>query len=417
MCEALTRARIFVVALACSAVGCGGDVSGEDVEGTRLGAVLPFTGATAASGANIERALLLAVEEINAAGGAGGQPVALITEDSHSSVERGLDSVRSLIEDRGVVSLIGPAQGELLQEMLGVVEERRIPLVSGSTTSIPSTEDDGFAFTTAPTATDLAEALATRVYTDGVGKVAILHENSEYGSSFAQAVEAEILRRDGEVTTVKSFNAGGGGYGPVLQDIAEGAPDAIVLVAYPLAGASIVLERAISYERTQWYLAPTLNAEQFFQNVPPQVLDGAVGVSPAVGGDGDTFARVFSERWRGEQPLAAAYFFYDAAMLWALAYEAAYVDIGAAPNAATVRDFVDDISQSPGERIPWDSIDEALALVREGAPVDYCGASGFVDLDAEGDIRTPLFEFWTVEDNEPNPEPVGAPPVCRVSGL
>src|SRR5262245_58722307 len=78
-----------------------------------VGAALPFTGPEAASGRNLEQAMLLAIEDVNRAGGVSGRPLRLISRDSNSGSQRGFDDVLDLLYNEQVRYLIGPEETEL----------------------------------------------------------------------------------------------------------------------------------------------------------------------------------------------------------------------------------------------------------------------------------------------------------------
>jgi ABC-type branched-subunit amino acid transport system substrate-binding protein len=82
--------------------------------------------------------------------------------------------------------------------------------------------------------------------------------------------------------------------------------------------------------------------------------------------------------------------------LLALALERAAQVAGGEPTGEQVRAALAEVSSPPGETVRWDELDRALALVRAGADVDYVGASGGVDFDANGDVALSRVEFWTV---------------------
>ena len=64
--------------------GCG-PADDEETGGIAVGVLLPFTGDEAALGRNLEQALLLAVADVNEAGGIGGQKLRLVTRDTCAS--------------------------------------------------------------------------------------------------------------------------------------------------------------------------------------------------------------------------------------------------------------------------------------------------------------------------------------------
>jgi ABC-type branched-subunit amino acid transport system substrate-binding protein len=120
-----------------------------------------------------------------------------------------------------------------------------------------------------------------------------------------------------------------------------------------------------------------------------------VGVSAISGAQSAAFAQAYTE-WSGETPAQAAYFYYDAMAVMALALEKAWHDAGAQPSGDQIRAALPAVSGPPGEKVRWDELARGLELVRAGTDVDYVGASGDVDFDDNGDVRLSRADFWTV---------------------
>ena len=118
--ESLLVASLF----AClSAFGCSGPVASEPTDSIQLGAILPFTGKEAALGRNIEQAMLLAMEDVNAAGGIDGTRLEVISRDSNSGSERGLNELLNLIYNDKVQYLVGPEETELADAIVQDVKK------------------------------------------------------------------------------------------------------------------------------------------------------------------------------------------------------------------------------------------------------------------------------------------------------
>ncbi len=380
-------------------LGCVAPMAREDAgDGVHVGVLLPYTGDAAASGASIERALTMAAERINRAGGLAGRSVRLLARDTHSDASQGVRAGQQLL-DLGVSVLIGTENADVASALGAIVAERKVPFVSG--TPAPrqaAAQSGGFWFSTIPSVAVLGQGLAERMIRQGDRRIAVLHVADEFGNSFADEIEAAAASLGGEVTAKVAYDPGTRSYEPLLDQVRVGGPAAIVLVGYPRASASIIQEWGGG---SRWYFPPTLKAEGFLANLPPGAANKAIGVAAAVGGDGGTFARQFGERWSGEAPLQMAYFYYDALVVWALAYETAWIQGGRAalPSGEQVRDVIRKVANGPGTRVVWYDLDEALDKVRANLPIEYCGASGKVDLDADGNITSWIVEYWSVQDD------------------
>jgi ABC-type branched-subunit amino acid transport system substrate-binding protein len=382
-------------------VVAGGCVQGPEIGGAGLpiGVLLPFTGDVAASGTNIERAIIFATDAVNAAGGVADTPLRLIARDTASLNDVGIDAARSLIDDDDVIALLGPEEDDIAKRVVPLIRAGAVVQISGGVTSPTFTtiNDDGYWFRTVPSTLTQAQTLAERMAADGVRSAALLYVEDEYGTGYTSVLSFELNSRGIDVRQESSFSALDQGFGALLRDVLSDEPDALVLMGYPKSGAAIVQEWAIAGGRGRWYLTGKLKDDGFLQNVPPGALNGAVGVSPAVAADFAKFTVAFGERWDGDQPLPAAYFYYDAAAILALAMEAASVSAGGAvPAAADVRDHLRAISEPPGTSFAWYELDAALEAIRAGDDIDYRGASGTVDLDRFGDTTDERVETWTV---------------------
>ena len=218
-------------------VACVGSPEPPPDDALKVGALLPFTGSLGASGDNVERGLLLAVEAINEAGGIDGRPLQLVARDTHSDVERGLDAARELLDGEDVRGLIGPEDAELATALLPLIVERGVALVSASEASVPTVDDDGLWVQTAPTAATTGRALAGRAYADGALDVAVLTERSAFGEAFTAAFRSELERLGGSVPAQVSFDHGQDSYQAEIEEAVDSA------AARRPAGRPAALER------------------------------------------------------------------------------------------------------------------------------------------------------------------------------
>jgi ABC-type branched-subunit amino acid transport system substrate-binding protein len=390
----------LLVALA--AAGCVEPAGGPPEDALKIGALLPFTGDIASEGANIERAILQVIDQVNQAGGIAGRPLWLVSRDTHSDLRRGFDAAQELMDD-GVVAILGPQDEEMGKQLAPVVATRNVVVISGGVTSpfFSTVADNGFWFRTCPTARELGAALAERMRVDGVHRVQIIYVGDLYGLGLNNILVNELIARNIQTLTSISFQPGvEPDFNRLLTPVLESKPDAIALMSYASTGAQIVQEWSVRGGQARFYLAPALKADVFLDNAPPGVLEGAVGVAPALGQASVTgaFAADFAGRWSGEQPLNAAYFYYDAAMVLVLAMARAAEESGGAPTGTAIRDQVGRVSTAPGEQLGWNDLEQALELAAQGMDLDYEGTTGAVDMDARGDLVDGRVEFWTIRE-------------------
>ncbi|MGH2415683.1 MAG: ABC transporter substrate-binding protein, partial [Microcystaceae cyanobacterium] len=122
------------------------------------------------------------------------------------------------------------------------------------------------------------------------------------------------------------------------------------------------------------------------------LISGALGTVP--GADGQAlqyFTNLWKEKTGGKEITAYIPHTWDATVLMMLAAEAADANTGEG-----IKSKIREVAGSPGT--PVTEPCKALEAIRKGEDIDYQGASGNVDIDANGDV-VGSYDVWTVEDN------------------
>jgi branched-chain amino acid transport system substrate-binding protein len=96
----------------------------------KIGAILAVTGPAAYLGGPEERTLKMMAEEYNKNGGINGQKVELIIKDTASKSENALSFAKQLIEEDGVVAIIGPSTSGETMAIKDLCEKEKVPLIS-----------------------------------------------------------------------------------------------------------------------------------------------------------------------------------------------------------------------------------------------------------------------------------------------
>jgi branched-chain amino acid transport system substrate-binding protein len=95
----------LVSALVFTAVsGCGG---GAKPSAILVGSYLGLTGHSATFGQSTQNGIVMAFDEVNAAGGVGGKTLKAIIEDDQGRPEEAATAVRKLISQDGVIAVLG----------------------------------------------------------------------------------------------------------------------------------------------------------------------------------------------------------------------------------------------------------------------------------------------------------------------
>jgi ABC-type branched-subunit amino acid transport system substrate-binding protein len=394
---------LFAALCALPAAGCAPE--SPDTSGIPVGALLPFTGELAAYGPAYERALILAVETVNRSGGIAGQRVRLVARDTHSDTDRGVESARELI-DMDIVNVIGPEEPELTLRVASLLTDydstQILPSISSPRPGGRTAENNWFHIAPGPRL--LGCMIGTRLYLDGRAQVVVVNENDPFLFELASNVSSHYnaLLKPGadahrNTATVLPFQPDEKSYSALISSITSRDADALVLLGYPESSAKIVASWDVGGDGAPLYLSPTLQSAAFRLNCPPGALEGSVGISVDVPGRGREFASAFAARWDGEQPTPMAYFYYDALILWALAFESAYTEAGTLPASSLVQEHLIKVSKEGPNPVGWNEVKKGLALVAAGEGIDYDGASGELDLGDDGELSVgSSATFWRI---------------------
>jgi len=174
--------------------------------------------------------------------------------------------------------------------------------------------------------------------------------------------------------------------------------DVLVAISYP-GHAEVYLREALegAYISTFLFVDGTKSAAMN-ETLGWDNLEGTYGTAAGVAGitaEGQAFREAYLSAFAVELP-PEPYIdtTYDAVVLIALAAEKA----GTTTDSAAIRDALRDVANPPGEIVGpgVDGIKRALELIREGKDINYEGAGGSQDFDANGDVFTTI-EIWKIE--------------------
>lgn len=165
-------------------------------EPIKIGVLAVLTGDAASFGTDILNGVRLAVQEINAAGGANGNPVQLIAEDGRCNGADSSSAAQKLVNVDKVHAIVG---GGCSSETLGaapIAEAGRVVMISPSSSSPEVTKAGDFIFRNYPSDGLKGGALARYLTQKGYQKVAIVSENTDFcvglKGAFTEAVEEPL---------------------------------------------------------------------------------------------------------------------------------------------------------------------------------------------------------------------------------
>ncbi|WP_437499139.1 ABC transporter substrate-binding protein [Sorangium sp. So ce1099] len=412
-------AGLLVGLASLSSASCSPTASEIPEDAVVIGALLPFTGSESAVGRNLEQAMLLAVDDLNAAGGLDGRPFGIRSRDSHSSERRGFEQLLDLLYVDQVAYFVGPEENELAREIVRDVKELDVfQMQPGyAAPTIARSETRGGRMRLAPTSLDVGCALARLAVQEDVETVNSLAARDDYNATVSSAFSTQFALLGGRTLPSVTFTSGEQTYTKKIESTFAAHAERTLLAAYPATASTIVTEWTVSGRPGTWFLGPALRTDVLLANIPTGSLDGYFGVSPSLSlrsecdvtgvaeekvdcatGNAAAFIDHFSRRWDGEPPLPAAHFYYDGVVLIAMGLVYAQATRGAVPLSGNeLQKIVHELNRPDNEAASWRDMEAAMAKLRAGIPLRYVGAAAEYEFDEYGANIHHFMQRWTVE--------------------
>lgn len=378
-------------------------------KGLKIGSLLPTTGDLASVGQQMVGAVPLLVDTVNACGGVNGEQVTLIAVDDQTDPKVGAAGMTKLATLDKVAGVVGSFASSVSTAAVSVAVPNQVMLISPGSTSPVFTEKakngdfKGFWARTAPPDTYQALALAQLAHKKGLKRISTVVINNDYGVGFEKAFVSAFTKLGGTIVNQNNpvrYDPKAQTFDTEASTAFAGKPDGVLAVLYAETG-SLFLKAAYQQGVTkgvQILLTDGVKSSSFPDQVGKgsdgkYLLSGAIGTVP--GSNGKALAS-FTKLWqdkKGGTPGEYAPQAWDAAALLVLAAQSAKVNTGVG-IASKLREVA---NPSPSA-IEVTDVCQGLKLLKDGKKINYQGASGNVDVDANGDV-VGVYDVWTVGDD------------------
>lgn len=209
--------------------GCTSDGEGASEEPIRIGAVLSLSGTYAALGESEKRALDLEVAAINKAGGIEGRRLELIIEDDATDEAKAVAATTKLIDQDGVVAVIGATGTGQTMAMRGDVVRAGVPQISLAGGTVVTGELDPNVFQTPWSNTLVVPFVLEAMKRAGHDRIALLSDSGGYGKDGRSVITEAAATAGLEIVADETFNPGDADLSAQLTRIKSSEPEAVLL--------------------------------------------------------------------------------------------------------------------------------------------------------------------------------------------
>ncbi len=390
VCMFLTAA----LAVSCLA-GCGGNAAGNTSTGNasagtdsraadgsvfKIGSIGPTTGDAAIYGNAVMNAAQMAVDEINAVGGANGYQLAFKAEDDQNDAEKSVNAYNSL-KDWGMQILMGTVTTTPCVAVADKTAEDGMFEITPSASSTDVITNDNV-FQACFTDPNQGTASAQYIAENNLGtKLAVIYDSSSVYSSGIEATFVEEAQNKGlEVVAEEAFTADSKtDFSTQLQKAQSAGADLVFLPIY-YTEASIILTQAngMGYEPA-FFGVDGMDGILGVENFDTSLAEGVMLLTPFAADADDEKTKAFVSTYKekyGDVPNQFAADAYDAIYVIKAAIEQAGAtpdmsvsDMGTALTGAMTSISVDGLT---GDGMTWQATGEVskapkAVVIKDGA--------------------------------------------------
>jgi ABC-type branched-subunit amino acid transport system substrate-binding protein len=371
-----------------------------------VGTLFDHSGALKDWGPRHQNGAELAAGQLTAAG----LKINFIHQDSQTKAEAAKEAAEELIAEEKVAAIIGSSSsGVIIPVAEAVTIPKNVLMISPGATSpyitdLPEDKEKDMLFRTCPS--DKLQGVVLGKLAASLYKTAsVMYVNNAYGQGLAQEFRRSFTRHGGMVyTMIPHGEEVAQSYAKDLRNafarmystkpFRSGKSDVLCVFSYPEHAKVYVKEAIEKYQCEAFLFCDGSKSEELAQAIGPEKLEGMMGTAPGrtIGEGFIKFNAAYTAEY-GEFPaspfIANAY---DATALIGLAAYAAQ-SMGQPMTSETIRDQLRNVANPPGTFIAPGQFELAFKLLEAGKTINYEGASGTVDFDAQGDVVAPI-EIW-----------------------
>jgi branched-chain amino acid transport system substrate-binding protein len=355
-----------------------------------IGVLRPLGSAFTDIGQSIGKGAQLAVNDINRAGGFGGNGIKLIDdEDAQGS---GLEASIDKLIGENVDAIVGPASSTDALSGLGEIVDAGVVACSptASASMLDDFPDNNLFFRTIPSDTLQGAAIAEAVDRTGATQATIVYIDDAYGQAFQSSVSDALERRQIDESEPIAYSNGNESIDGAATKVAAIGAGVVVVIGDATSGP-VMLEAIDAKERT---VQPSYVVNDALrrpgasaQPMPEELASRVTGVSPIAYSTNQNFLAALGATPDNPSPFAANA--YDCVNLIALAAWSA-----SSTQPIDIASFMPGVSASG---TPCMSFAECRDDLVGGSNINYDGPSGSLTLDANGDVINPTFSLFKFE--------------------
>lgn len=337
-----------------------------------VGSVTPLSGKLAVYGEGFQQAMLLALEEVNGAGGIKGKPMRILFEDNNSTAKDSVSAIQKLITVHRLPVIFGPAASSNFLAVCPIAEENKTILVGAQSAAAEITKCGDYVFRVFPSDELQGKGASELALSLGYKEVVLTYINNDWGVGLGKVFKDSFTKAGGKILDEFSHDEGKTDYRSEVLRVKKHNANAAVNLTYIKEAATMLKQGYEIGLKVQWLMGSASKSPKLVE-LAGEAAEGVIGTYPTFSQNTPQY-RHFKEAWEKKYPGKKIPIFgeynYDMVHLTAKALRTSK-------------------SMSAGD------IRDALMEVSKG----YVGATGDKTFDGNGDVGA-VYGKWTVKSGE-----------------
>ena len=223
-------------------VACGED-AGEGAP-YRIGVMESLTGTGETYGTVAYRAKIMAMDEINAAGGINGRRLELVVEDSKCSAQDAISAYNKLTDVDGVKIILGTSCSGAMLGVAPLAEADGVVLFSGLASNPDIADAGDYIFRTQISDIEVGIRTGNVLWADGIRTLATITEETDYAEGVRRTSVAQFEQNGGRVIAEERFASDTTDFRSQLTKLFNASPDALHVAPQSEFAAGTIVKQA-----------------------------------------------------------------------------------------------------------------------------------------------------------------------------
>jgi branched-chain amino acid transport system substrate-binding protein len=265
-----------------------------------VGAVTPLTGKLSVYGDGFQKAMLLALDEVNAAEGINGKPMKIVFEDNNSTSKGSVSAIQKLITVDKFPVIFGPAASSNFLAVCPIAQQNETILIGAESAAESISKCGSYVFRVFPSDLLQGKGVAELAEYLNFKEVVLTYINNDWGVGLAGVFKENFLKSGGKLIDEFAYDEGKADYRSEILRIKKDSPKAVVNLTYIKEGATMLKQAYESKVEVQWLMGSAAKSPKLVE-LAGVAAEGVIGTYPTFSQDTSQY-RAFKGGWDKKYP-------------------------------------------------------------------------------------------------------------------